>query len=71
MSDTSTSSGGGIGIFGLLGVIFVTCKIVGVAPIAGWSWWWVTAPFWGGLLVTLGLLAVFTAFMFLWVALAS
>lgn len=41
-----SSSGGGIGITGLLGVVFVTLKLCGVIT---WSWWWVTAPFWGGL----------------------
>ena len=28
----------------LLTVAFVLCKIIGVAPIAGWSWWWVLSP---------------------------
>lgn len=43
-----TSSSGGIGLFGLLGVVFITLKILDVAPIGAWSWWWVTAPLWGG-----------------------
>lgn len=42
MSET-TSSGGGIGVCGLLGVVFVTLKLCGVVD---WSWWWVLAPFW-------------------------
>ena len=70
MSDTSTSSGGGIGIFGLLGVVFVTCKIIGVAPIAGWSWWWVTAPFWGGIAFTFAMLGVMAAIALIWTALS-
>lgn len=45
MSESSKSSGGGIGVLGLLGVVFVTLKLCGVID---WSWWWVTAPFWGG-----------------------
>ena len=53
----STSSGG-IGVFGLLGVIFVVLKIVGIQPIAGWSWWWVTAPFWGGLALALAIVGI-------------
>lgn len=36
----------GIGFFGLLGVVFITLKIVGIEPIGSWSWWWVTAPLW-------------------------
>lgn len=42
---SNSSGGGGIGVLGLLGVVFVTLKLCGVI---GWSWWWVTAPFWGG-----------------------
>ena len=45
MSNSSSSSSGGIGVLGLLGVAFVVLKLTGVID---WSWWWVTAPFWGG-----------------------
>lgn len=31
-------------VVGLLGVVFVTLKLTGFID---WSWWWVTAPFWG------------------------
>ena len=51
----SEQSSGGIGVVGLLGVIFVTLKLCGVI---GWSWWWVTCPFWGGLALVLGILLV-------------
>lgn len=45
MSDPkSSSAGGGIGITGVLGVVFVVLKLTGHID---WSWWWVTAPFWG------------------------
>ena len=37
-----------IGIFGLLGIIFVTLKLCGVIT---WSWLWVTSPFWIGILL--------------------
>lgn len=30
-------------IFGILGLIFITLKLVGTIA---WSWWWVLAPFW-------------------------
>lgn len=40
------ASSGGIGVLGLLGVAFVILKLCNVID---WSWWWVTAPFWGGL----------------------
>jgi len=45
-----------ISTVGLLGVVFVTLKLTGYI---NWSWWWVTAPFWGGaaLFVVLVILA--------------
>lgn len=49
MSDSS-SGGGGVGLFGLLGVAFVVLKL---CEVITWSWWWVTAPFWGPLAVVL------------------
>jgi len=35
----------GIGVFGILGIVFVTLKLAG---IIAWPWILVTAPFWGG-----------------------
>lgn len=56
-SGSSSSSSSGIGVIGLLGVAFVVLKLCGVIT---WSWWWVTAPFWGGFaLVLLVLAAIF------------
>ena len=34
---------GGIGFFGVLALIFITLKLLGVVA---WSWWWVLAPIW-------------------------
>ena len=31
-----------IGLFGILGIIFIVLKLVDVID---WSWWWVLAPF--------------------------
>lgn len=45
MGNNNTNSGG-IGIFGLLGVLFVGLRLTGYID---WSWWWVTLPFWGGI----------------------
>lgn len=38
-----------IGIFGLLGILFVGLKL---GHVVDWSWWWVTCPFWGGAALT-------------------
>jgi hypothetical protein len=63
MSERSSSSAsGGIGVFGLLGVLFVGLKLTGVID---WSWWWVTAPFWGSLALALLLIALFFGGAFL------
>jgi len=48
MSTEKTS--GGLGFFGLLGLIFITLKLCGVI---NWSWWWVLAPLWASFLVVL------------------
>ena len=42
----------GIGVFTLLGLIFVTLKLTGHIT---WSWWLVTLPFWGGLALGLSI----------------
>ena len=44
------SDNGGMSFMGFLGILFITLKLVGVID---WSWWWVTAPIWGGLAVAL------------------
>ena len=51
----SKSTSGGTSIVGLLGVVFVTLKLCGVID---WSWWWVLAPFWGGIALVLLILVV-------------
>lgn len=35
-----------IGFAGLLFVVFLILKLTKVIT---WSWWWVTAPIWGGI----------------------
>jgi len=37
------SGGGGIGLGGLLTVLFVGLKLTGYID---WSWWWVLSPIW-------------------------
>lgn len=45
----------GSGVTDVLGVAFVVLKLCGVID---WSWWWVTAPFWGPLVLALGIVAI-------------
>ena len=42
---------GGIGFMGLLAIVFITLKLLGVIT---WSWWWVTAPLWGPFVAIMG-----------------
>lgn len=57
-NNSSSSSSSGIGVLGLLGVAFVVLKLLGVI---NWSWWWVTAPFWGGMAIALLIIAIAVA----------
>ena len=59
----SNGSSGGIGVVGVLGVVFVVLKLCGVI---NWSWWWVTAPFWGGLALVLAI-GIVTLPIILWI----
>ncbi len=34
---------GGFELAQIIGVVFITLKLVGVIT---WSWWWVLSPFW-------------------------
>lgn len=42
-------------ILGVLGLMFIGFKLGEVGVVKDWSWWWVTAPFWGPVA---GLLAI-------------
>lgn len=58
MNQTSSS----IGLPGLLALVFITLKLVGVAPVATWSWWWVLSPLWIPVVIFLGFLAIVAIF---------
>ena len=55
MSKSTTVS---FPILGLLGVAFVVLKL---CKVIDWSWWWVTAPFWGGFALVIVVLLVMGA----------
>ena len=43
MSDNKSTTSPGIGFFGLLAILFIALKLIGVIT---WSWLWVLAPIW-------------------------
>ena len=43
MENKGNAAGGGIGICGILFIVFLILKLCNVIQ---WSWWWVTAPLW-------------------------
>ena len=65
MSDTSSSSSGGIGFIGLLTIVFIVLKLIGVI---NWSWWWVLSPIWisTGLAITILVLIMLISAVVLW-----
>ena len=44
-----------IGVMGLLGVAFIILKLLDVIT---WSWFWVTAPLWGGFVIAITLYTI-------------
>ena len=59
MTDNGTTRSGGIGFFGLLGIVFITLKLCGVID---WEWWLVLAPIW----VPTAIALIVLLFMFFW-----
>jgi hypothetical protein len=55
MSNTTSTSSGGIGFGGLLTVAFIVLKLTGVIT---WSWWWVLSPLWIGFLLVVVILVI-------------
>ena len=60
MSDNNNSNGGHSDICGTLFLIFLVLKLCNVID---WSWWWITAPLWGPLVVVV--IVVFLAMPFI------
>ena len=40
------TSNGDLGVLDVVGIIFITLKIIGVEPVASWPWWLVLSPLW-------------------------
>ena len=50
---------------GLCNMLFITFLVLKLTKVIDWSWWYVTAPLWGGAVVILGivLIALVVAFL--------
>lgn len=59
MVDNNNVRSGGIGFFGLLGIVFITLKLCGVID---WEWWLVLTPIWAPMAIAL----IVLLFMFFW-----
>jgi hypothetical protein len=56
MSSNRNSSSSGIGICGVLTIVFVVLKLVGVI---NWSWLWVLCPLWIDIVFAIIVLVIF------------
>ena len=57
-NNKNTVMGGGLTFLQILFLIFLVLKLTGKTVVATWSWWWVTAPLWGGLAIVLVILLI-------------
>ena len=57
-NNKNTVLGGGLTFLQALFLIFLVLKLTGKTVVASWSWWWVTAPLWGGLAIVLVILLI-------------
>lgn len=56
MSNSTTTYASGISFTGLL---FITFLVLKLTHVINWSWWWVTAPLWGGFAVLILVVLIF------------
>lgn len=68
---TATASSGGIGFVGLLTILFIALKLLGITAVASWSWWWVLSPLWIAFGLSIGVLVLFGLFILLVATLSS
>ncbi len=47
MANGASAGANGSGFLGILLILFIALKLIGIEPVGSWSWWWVMAPFWG------------------------
>mgnify|MGYP003289384901 FL=1 len=64
MATNNIATSGGVGFTGLL---FITFLVLKLTHVIDWSWWWVTAPLWGGI----ALVAAFFIILVLTIVISS
>ena len=57
--NVKVNNTGGIGFFGLLGIVFIVLKLTGYID---WSWLWVLAPLWIPIAIVLAILVIMLSF---------
>jgi hypothetical protein len=55
MSNNNSNSSNGLGLGMILFLIFMTLKLTGYIT---WSWWYVTLPLWGPLLLVIAIVGI-------------
>jgi hypothetical protein len=55
MSNNKSNSSNGLGLGMILFLIFMTLKLTGHIT---WSWWYVTLPLWGPLLLIIAIVGI-------------
>lgn len=61
MMDDKTTTNSGLGVIDVIGIIYITLKIIGVEPVSRWPWWLVLSPW----LIYIALIAILALVDFL------
>lgn len=61
MSENKNTSSG-IGLGGVLFLIFLVLKLAEIGPVQYWSWWAVTSPLWVPALLVIAIVIAAAAF---------
>jgi hypothetical protein len=61
MSENKNASSG-IGLGGVLFLIFLVLKLAEIGPVQYWSWWAVTSPLWVPALIVIAIFIAVSAF---------
>ena len=59
--NKTTTTNSGLGVIDVIGIIYITLKIIGVEPVSRWPWWLVLSPW----LIYIALIAILALVEFL------